>query len=106
MIDCREVGALRGAFLGLELEAVREAEVRGHLRTCPACAAELNCLRIENCDNGQDDNGNGRIDCADADCQGKPGCGDGGAEAPANCSLAAVASPAWHPWPGRPQARP
>ena len=41
MIDCREVGALRGAFLGLELEAVREAEVRGHLRTCPACAAEL-----------------------------------------------------------------
>lgn len=51
----------------------------------PACLTDINCLRIENCDNGEDDNGNSKVDCADPDCQGKPGCGDGGAEAPLAC---------------------
>lgn len=51
-----------------------------------ACQVDINCLRIENCDNGLDDNGDGKIDCADPDCQGKPGCGDGGAEAPLACN--------------------
>ena len=41
MIECREVSRLRGAFLALELDRGREAEVRGHILECSACGAEL-----------------------------------------------------------------
>ena len=37
----------------------------------------------ENCTNGVDDDGDGLIDCADADCAGDPACGGGGT-GPAN----------------------
>jgi cysteine-rich repeat protein len=44
-----------------------------------ACSQVLVC-QPEDCGNGQDDNGNGAVDCADSDCLGSvlcPNCGDG-----------------------------
>ncbi|MCC6849425.1 MAG: CSLREA domain-containing protein [Deltaproteobacteria bacterium] len=40
---------------------------------CDAGAFELDAP-MEDCDNGSDDNGNGRIDCDDLDCAGQPLC--------------------------------
>lgn len=37
MRECAEVSSLLGAFVGLDLGAAEESEVREHLRTCAAC---------------------------------------------------------------------
>ncbi len=34
------------------------------------------CTPLEDCTNGQDDNGDGLVDCQDPECTGKPGCVD------------------------------
>ncbi len=50
-----------------------------------SCAPPPSLARKDICGNGMDDNGNSKVDCGDPDCQGEPGCGDGGAEAPLAC---------------------
>ena len=41
MIECRDAGRLRSAFLALELDHTMEAEVRSHVAACDRCRAEL-----------------------------------------------------------------
>jgi predicted anti-sigma-YlaC factor YlaD len=41
MMECREAVGLLGAYLALELERPREAEVRSHLESCGACRDAL-----------------------------------------------------------------
>jgi len=41
MIECRDVGRLRSAYLALELDHASEAEIRSHVTGCDRCRAEL-----------------------------------------------------------------
>lgn len=66
------------------------ASCSGFVTSACVCA---DCVEFEDCDNGQDDDGDGFIDCDDADCWSEAACqvaycGDGscnGSETQANC---------------------
>lgn len=101
-LNCTECGD--GICEGAEAEAncpadCDEGPVCGN-GLCESGETEANCpadcdpvVTVEDCDNGQDDDGDGFIDCDDADCWSEAACqvvycGDGtcnGSETQANC---------------------